>query len=172
MQEIDEVASNLDFSENVDTQEVSDVQACGNASGDSNLVPSSSENKGSCKYKYRSHSKPKPKIKGKVEHSAMEMDLMKALKPKKQDEEELFGLSVAETLRRFSEQSKALAKMKITQALYDVEFPPQIPHVSNITNDNQQCTNVVNAPSMMAALNEGQEAIPYNAHNTFSYYSN
>ena len=172
MHEIDDAASNVEFTENDDVQDDTEVKTSVTASGDGNMDPSSSTNKGSCKYKYRSHCKPKPKSKAKVEHSPMEMDLMKALKPKVQDEEELFGLSIAETLRRFSEQSKALAKMKITQALYDVEFPAQVPHVSNITNGNQQCSAIVNAPSMLATLNEEPIATPYTAHNSFSYYSN
>jgi uncharacterized protein YwgA len=44
--------------------------------------------------------------------------------PKKQapDEDELFCLSVAASLKRFSPQKKALAKLRIQQVMYDVEF--------------------------------------------------
>jgi hypothetical protein len=38
------------------------------------------------------------------------------------DEDELFCLSVAASLRRFNSQKKALAKLRIQQVLYDVEF--------------------------------------------------
>lgn len=38
------------------------------------------------------------------------------------DEDELFCLSVAGSLKRFSVQKKALAKLKIQQILYEIEF--------------------------------------------------
>jgi hypothetical protein len=38
------------------------------------------------------------------------------------DEDELFCLSVAASLRRFNPQKKALAKLRIQQVLYDVEL--------------------------------------------------
>lgn len=49
--------------------------------------------------------------------------------PQKQppNEDELFCLSVAASLRRFSPQKKALAKLRIQQILYDVEFLNQVP---------------------------------------------
>jgi hypothetical protein len=43
------------------------------------------------------------------------------------DEDELFCLSVAASLRRFSPQKKALAKLRIQQVMYDVEFLNQVP---------------------------------------------
>ncbi|PSN41006.1 hypothetical protein C0J52_16064 [Blattella germanica] len=42
-----------------------------------------------------------------------------------QGEDELFCLSVASTLRRFSPQKKALAKLRIQEVLYEVEFIQQ-----------------------------------------------
>lgn len=52
------------------------------------------------------------------------------------DEDELFCLSVAASLRRFSPQKKALAKLRIQQVMYDVEFLNQVP--TNATTV-QQC---------------------------------
>ncbi|KDR22277.1 transcription factor Adf-1-like [Zootermopsis nevadensis] len=43
------------------------------------------------------------------------------------DEDELFCLSVAASLRRFSPQRKALAKLRIQQVMYDVQFLNQVP---------------------------------------------
>lgn len=40
-----------------------------------------------------------------------------------QDEEELFVLHVAATLRRFTNRQKAIAKLRIQQVLVEVEFP-------------------------------------------------
>jgi hypothetical protein len=49
--------------------------------------------------------------------------------PQKQtpDADELFCLSVAASLRRFSPQKKALAKLRIQQVMYDVEFLDEVP---------------------------------------------
>ena len=41
------------------------------------------------------------------------------------DEEELFGRTVAATLRRFSLRQRAVAKMRIQTMLLDIEFPEE-----------------------------------------------
>lgn len=38
------------------------------------------------------------------------------------DEDELFGQSVGESLKKMSEQEKSLAKMRIQQTLYEVRY--------------------------------------------------
>jgi hypothetical protein len=43
------------------------------------------------------------------------------------DEDDLFCLSVAASLRRFSPQKKALAKLHIQKVMYNVEFLNQVP---------------------------------------------
>lgn len=41
------------------------------------------------------------------------------------DEEELFGRTVAATLRRLSQRQRAVAKMRIQTMLLDIEFPEE-----------------------------------------------
>lgn len=48
-----------------------------------------------------------------------------------QDEEELFGCSVAAVLKRFTNHQKAVAKFRIQKVLFDVEFPESDAHPPN-----------------------------------------
>ena len=48
---------------------------------------------------------------------------LKHLEERADDEEELFGKTVAATLRRFSLRQRAVAKMRIQTMLLDIEFP-------------------------------------------------
>ena len=43
------------------------------------------------------------------------------------DEDSLFGQSIAASLRRLDAQKKSLAKIRMQQVLYEVEFTPPFP---------------------------------------------
>ena len=43
------------------------------------------------------------------------------------DEDSLFGLSIAVSLRRLDPQKKSLAKIRMQKVLYEIEFSPPFP---------------------------------------------
>ena len=90
-----------------------------------------SSTKGS--YKFRSHHKNNVEKENKP--SAFELDLMKVLKGKDKDSDELFAASVAESLKTLHGQTKAMAKVKIQQVLLEAEFPATLPVVSNVMSN-------------------------------------
>ena len=47
------------------------------------------------------------------------------------DEDSLVGLSIAASLRRLDPQKKALAKIRLQQVLYEMEFSPPFPQQPN-----------------------------------------
>ena len=56
------------------------------------------------------------------------MEILKELRkeeatPSAPDEDDLFGQSVGASLKKMSDQHKALAKMKIQQLLYEIQYP-------------------------------------------------
>ena len=58
--------------------------------------------------------------------------LINSQERQKQDEDQMFGLQVAATLRRLTNRQKADAKLRIQQVLLEVEFP------NDIMSTNQQ----------------------------------
>ena len=79
------------------------------------------------------HRPPRPKKtkKSSTPTEDLELEILKELRRNQSDapdEDDLFGQSIAATLKKFNAQQKALVKMRIQQLLYEVQFcPPQPP---------------------------------------------
>ena len=61
--------------------------------------------------------------KRKCEADEVDLEILRHLKSE-QDEASLYGLSVAERLRKFSPDQVSLARLKIEQVLYEIQYPP------------------------------------------------
>ena len=61
--------------------------------------------------------------KRKREADEVDLEILRHLKSE-QDEANLYVLSVAERLRKLSPEQLSLARLKIEQVLYEVQYPP------------------------------------------------
>lgn len=76
-------------------------------------------------YEYRPPTRKKPKS---STSDDIEVEILKELrKGQSLDEDELFGQSVGATLKKMTDQQKALAKMKIQQVMYEIQYCPVQP---------------------------------------------
>ena len=144
------VASNLDFEDetladddigeqpqqmiehDADQTEVMQVYSAPQAGGTSIVEAASAASAGPSvnnfqpdrgSYKYRAHCKTNKNKDKENDPTPFEKNLLGVLKGKDKDADELFAMSVAESLRKLSDNSKAHAKVKIQQVLLEAEFP-------------------------------------------------
>ena len=80
-------------------------------------------------------SKKRKSIRGDSIDDSILKRLINVQERQKQDEDQLFGLQVAATLRRLTNRQKADAKLKIQQVLLEVEFPNDI--ISTCTKEER-----------------------------------
>jgi hypothetical protein len=57
----------------------------------------------------------------------VDAEILRQLTDKNEDEDSLFGQSVAASLRKLDPQKKSLAKIRIQQTLYEIEFTMPVP---------------------------------------------
>lgn len=68
----------------------------------------------------------------------VDLEILRQLKdlekkePEEPDEEDMYAKSVAATLKKMSPEQRAMAKLKIQQVLYEVQYcMPQAPYAGN-----------------------------------------
>ena len=81
--------------------------------------------------------------KRKAEEDPIEMEILSQLKktcevPNTEDEDTSFGKFIALSIKKLDPKSKALAKIKIQQLLYDMEFQPSPEQFSNGSSPSSQ----------------------------------
>ena len=78
----------------------------------------------------RGYSKPGKKRKSEAPADEVDTEILRQLKQGQElDEEDHYRQSVAGTLRKMSPEQRALAKIRIQQILYEIQYSvPQAPH--------------------------------------------
>ena len=158
MEEIDDIDASQDLFDEEEEGNTSKVENCPSTSAavgemEFKTPGLTGGNLNNFDYKYRSHTRKRKNLKDK--ENEIDTKLVAALEKKEKSEEELFGLSVGSKLAKMSPQNQALAKIKIQQILFDIEFPTtnvSVPLQSNAITYSQpmSITHVPYTESIMS----------------------